>query len=114
MTQQPLACLCAFVSSEGEKLLQAVCCSAYAVTKRGIVAQVLRRRIAVSREQSEEGGSELLGQEVVEQRVFTLQEVKLLGQLAGYSAVAGVYGDYDAAIGLQHKEAYRLVMLLTK
>lgn len=81
------------------------CCS--------VAAQTLRRRIAVSREVGGEGNLELIGEEVVEQRVFTLAEVKLLGELAGFGRMTS-YGDYDMNISLTHEDAYRLVMLMQR
>lgn len=74
---------------------------------------MLQRSLVVSR--ATEGGSwEKLGEEIVQQRMFTLQELQLLaGSLAGQSPVSW-YGDYDRDIGLEHEEAYRMIMVLQK
>lgn len=74
--------------------------------------QVLRRTVAVRKLEGGEPG-EALHESVVLQRSFTLQEIDLLGRLAGLR-VAGVYGDLDLKVGLNHEEAYRLVVCLVK
>lgn len=51
--------------------------------------------------------------EVVPQRQFTLQEVELLGTAVGLQVVE-VHGDFDAAVGLDHEEAYRSVVCLRR
>lgn len=50
---------------------------------------------------------------VVRQRAFTLQELDLLGRLAGLRLAAS-YGDLDLKVGLTHEDAYRLVAVLVK
>ena len=79
-----------------------------------ILLQILQRSVAVSESDpgNEEGdGWRLIGREVVPQRVFTLQEVRLLARLAGFS-VEGLYGEMNLEADLQHEEAYRLVAIL--
>lgn len=74
--------------------------------------QVLQRSVAVSRRRrGEENDWELIGQGLVPQRMFTLQEVHMLANAAGFS-VEGLYGEMDMQIGLQHEDAYRLVAVL--
>ena len=51
--------------------------------------------------------------EVVPQRQFTLQEVDLLARSCGLEVVEA-HGDFDAAVGLEHDEAYRAVVCLRK
>lgn len=74
--------------------------------------QILRRTVSVSRLEDGAAG-ELLHESVVPQRAFTLQEIDLLGRLAGL-ALVGAYGDLDLGVGLGHEDAYRLVACLVK
>ena len=78
-----------------------------------MAAQRLYRQIAVSRKVDGQGGLELVGEEVVEQRVFTLAETELLGRLAGFGAMHS-YGDYNMSVSLTHEDAYRLVVLMQR
>lgn len=41
------------------------------------------------------------------------QEVDLLGRAAGLAVVA-VHGDFDEEVGLEHEEAYRMLVWLQK
>ena len=50
---------------------------------------------------------------VVLQRAFTLQELELLGRLAGLRLAAS-YGDLSLKVGLSHEDAYRLVAVFVK
>jgi hypothetical protein len=69
--------------------------------------QVLARTVSVCRLEGGEAGEEL-HESRVRQRAFTLQELDLLGRLAGLR-LAGVYGDLSLKVGLTHEDAYRLV-----
>ncbi|KAK9901276.1 hypothetical protein WJX75_003778 [Coccomyxa subellipsoidea] len=76
--------------------------------------QIMQRSVAVSEADpaNEEGdGWRLIGREMVPQRVFTLQEVRLLARIAGFS-VEGLYGEMALEADLQHEEAYRLIVVL--
>ena len=76
--------------------------------------QVLARTVAVNALGADgEPVSPPLHESVVRQRAFTLQELDLLGRLAGLK-LAGVYGDLDISVGLRHDEAFRLVACLVK
>lgn len=74
--------------------------------------QVLHRRVAVSRKE-ERGDWELIGESIVPQRVYTLQEVKLLADAAGF-CVEGLFGEMSLAVSLEDEEAYRMVVVLSK
>ena len=77
------------------------------------VLQVLRRSLVVSR--ATDGGSwERMGEEVVQQRMFTVQELQLLADSMGQQSPVVWYGDYDTDIGLEHEEAYRMIMVLQR
>jgi hypothetical protein len=79
-----------------------------------MVLQIMQRSVAVSEADpaNEEGdGWRLIGREMVPQRVFTLQEVRLLARIAGFS-VEGLYGEMALEADLQHEEAYRLIVVL--
>jgi hypothetical protein len=74
--------------------------------------QVLRRTVAVNRMEGEEL-ADCVHESHVLQRSFTLQELELLGRLAGLR-LAGAYGDHSLKVGLSHEDAYRLVACLVK
>jgi hypothetical protein len=74
--------------------------------------QVLQRRVTVSQRVSQ-GEWQVLGESIVPQRVFTLQEIELLARLVGMHVV-GYYGAWDLEVGLEHKDAYRTVAVLSK
>lgn len=50
--------------------------------------------------------------EVVAQRMYTLQEIRLLGMMTGFS-VEGVFGDF-ADIPLTDDEAYRMLVVMKR
>ncbi|KAK9820975.1 hypothetical protein WJX81_005721 [Elliptochloris bilobata] len=81
--------------------------------------QVVRRRLVVSEVEAAEGGEEgdaqveVLGEGIVLQRVFTLQEIRLLSEAAGLT-LAATYGELDTSIALADEEAYRLVACLQR
>ena len=60
-----------------------------------------------------EGVSSLLGEEIVPQRVFTLQELRLLARMAGLE-VAAIQGDMNMDLPLNHDEAHRMVAVLRR
>jgi hypothetical protein len=74
--------------------------------------QVLSRTVVVNRLQGEDVG-EAVHESRVRQRSFTLQELDLLGRLAGLR-LRGSYGDLSLEVGLTHEDAYRLVAVFVK
>ncbi|KAI8470291.1 MAG: S-adenosyl-L-methionine-dependent methyltransferase [Monoraphidium minutum] len=74
--------------------------------------QVMRRSVAVCKLEGGEPG-ELVHASVVAQRAFTLQELDLLGRIAGLQ-LARAYGDLSLGVGLGHEDAYRLVAAFVK
>ena len=78
-----------------------------------LVAQVLQRSLVVSRS-PEEGKWVRIGEEVVPQRVFTLQEMRLLASRTAGARLVGFYGDYDLEVDIVDADAYRMIVVMQK
>ena len=80
------------------------------------VSQVVNRTVSVTTFCGEKVEDSL--EEVVSQRQFTVQEIKLLGSINGLELDVqnGLYGEMDPSlnVGLRHEEAYRMIAVLKK